>query len=117
MRTRPFAAFALGVLAPLSALAQAPAAAASAPALPPGWTVLDEGAREPEVRRGTVEDDYARIEELRVRGAVRSTTVHPKVGPRRPYEVMPIDAGRQTINGPNESRTQAGQSVWRVLDF
>ncbi len=72
---------------------------------------------EPAVSRTVVEDDGARIEELRVRGAVRSITVRPKGAVSAQYEVLAPDAGRDTSSGPNSSKGSAGQSVWRVLSF
>lgn len=72
---------------------------------------------EPAVQRSVIEDDNARIEELRVRGAVRSTVVKPKGPITREYEVIPADAGRDITEGPNSSKGNAGQRVWRVLTF
>jgi hypothetical protein len=105
------AALALSLLAP-AALAQdagsrprAPVATEQAP--------LDE----PAVRRSVVEDDNARIEEVNVRGAVRSTKVQPKGVIKAEYEVLQMDAGRDLTAGPSSARGAAGQSVWRVLSF
>lgn len=94
----------------------APARAAPAPeASPPPPT---RGLRsEPAVQRSVVEDDNARIEELRVRGAVRSTVVKPKGAITKEYEVIPADAGRDISAGPNSAKGSAGQRVWRVLSF
>ena len=64
-----------------------------------------------------VEDDHARIDELRVRGAVRSITVQPKGPIKTPYEVVPADAGRDISAGPSTARGSQGQRVWRVLNF
>ena len=72
---------------------------------------------EPAVQRSVVEDDNARIEELRVRGAVRSTVVKPKGAITKEYEVIPADAGRDISAGPNSAKGSAGQRVWRVLSF
>lgn len=74
-------------------------------------------APEPAVRRTVIEDDGSRIEELRVRGAVRSITVQPKGALAAEYEVLAPDAGRDTSSGPNSSKGTAGQRVWRVLSF
>lgn len=76
-----------------------------------------EWLNEPAVRRNVVEDDNARIEEVNVRGAVRSTKVQPKGPIKAEYEVLQMDAGRDLTAGPSSARGAAGQSVWRVLDF
>jgi hypothetical protein len=80
---------------------------------------VDAGApvNEPAVRRDVIEDDNARIEELRVRGAVRSITVKPKGPIKTPYEVVPLDAGRDNADGPSSGKGTGGQRVWRVLSF
>ncbi len=100
-------------VAPLHALAQpaAPAAAAPAPVAAPA------AAGEPAVRRHVVEDDNARIEELSVRGAVRSIRVQPKGPIKAEYEVLTLDAGRDISDGPNSAKGAAGKRVWRVLTF
>lgn len=72
---------------------------------------------EPQVRRTVIEDDGARIEELRVRGAVRSITVQPKGPIKAQYEVLSPDAGHDLSAGPNSAKGGAGQRVWRVLQF
>jgi len=113
-----------------SALAQSPSATQAAatagvttPARPSPELVAPpppptRGLRsEPAVQRSVIEDDNARIEELRVRGAVRSTVVKPKGPITREYEVIPADAGRDITEGPNSSKGNAGQRVWRVLTF
>lgn len=95
--------------------AAAPAGPAPGPAAPPP---PQRGLRsEPAVQRSVVEDDNARIEELRVRGAVRSTVVKPKGAITKEYEVIPADAGRDISAGPNSAKGSAGQRVWRVLSF
>ncbi|KQW66794.1 MULTISPECIES: hypothetical protein [unclassified Methylibium] len=101
--------------APALALAQA-AVAASAPAA----RVEQEAPPtrgEPAVRRSVIEDDNARVEELRVRGAVQSIKVQPKGPVKAEYEVLPIDAGRDSSEGPSSAKGGAGRRVWRVLTF
>lgn len=88
--------------APLAALAQA---------------VAPDTGSEPAVQRSVIEDDNARIEELRVRGALRSVTVRPKGPITAEYEVLAPDAGRDISDGPNSSKGAAGKRVWRVLTF
>lgn len=70
-------------------------------------------APEPKVQRIVVEDDGARIEELRVRGQTRRIVVTPKNSPLRSYEIIPGDSARD----PTQGRGSAGQRVWNVLTF
>ncbi len=93
----------------------APDRSVPAPVATPATTPNSSG--EPVVRRNVVEDDNARIEELNVRGAVRSTRVQPKGLIKAEYEVLQMDAGRDITAGPSSARGAAGQSVWRVLSF
>jgi hypothetical protein len=72
---------------------------------------------EPEVRRSVTEDEGSRIEELRVRGQTERVTVTPKVGFRKPYEIVIGNAGRHAFDGPGGTRGAAGTRVWNVLDF
>lgn len=115
MSKRVLSLVALCVL-PLAALGQAgsPARAGSTEATS---QASPSGTPEPAVRRTVIEDEGTRIEELRVRGAVRNITVRPKGALSAPYEVLAPDAGRDTSSGPNSSKGSAGQSVWRVLNF
>lgn len=68
---------------------------------------------EPKVQRTVIEDDGARIEELRVRGQVVRVVVRPKTGGGRVYEILPQHSGRD----PSQPQQQAGQRVWNVLSF
>ena len=72
---------------------------------------------EPEVKRSVTEDEGSRIDELRVRGQTERVTVTPKVGFRKPYEIVTGNAGRQTFDGPGGARGAVGTRVWNVLDF
>lgn len=72
---------------------------------------------EPKVQRIVVEDDNARIEELRVRGQTQRIVIKPKIGNARPYEIVPADGARDLSAGPDASRGAAGQRVWNVLSF
>ena len=72
---------------------------------------------EPEVRHIVVEDDHARIDELRVRSVPQRIVVATK-GTRVPnYEIITGDGWRDLGEGANTSRGAAGKRVWRVLDF
>ncbi|EWS55279.1 MULTISPECIES: hypothetical protein [Methylibium] len=98
------------------ALAQA-AVAASAPAARVVQENQPTTRGEPAVKRSVIEDDNARVEELRVRGAVQSIKVQPKGPVKAEYEVLPIDAGRDSAEGPSSAKGGAGRRVWRVLTF
>ncbi len=68
---------------------------------------------EPKVERTVLEDDGARIEELRVRGQVQKVVVRPKRPGYRPYEILPPQGGRD----PSQPAQASGQRVWNVLSF
>jgi hypothetical protein len=72
---------------------------------------------EAKVQRTVVEDDATRIEELRVRGELRSVTVQPKGAIRRGYEILPPDGARDMSESAGSGRGAAGKRVWRVLNF
>ncbi|MEY4751352.1 MAG: hypothetical protein RIQ60_3566 [Pseudomonadota bacterium] len=108
-----------------------PAVAGAAPALPPVQRTAVVSDRtpaqagntsvsvEPGVRSTVIEDGGARIEELSVRGAVRSIHVAPK-GVGAAYEVLPsVGPGgpRDSAPGPSTPRSSAGQRVWPLFSF
>jgi hypothetical protein len=66
---------------------------------------------EPRVQRTVVEDDGARIEELKVRGRTQSIVVQSKQGPGGRYEVQ-TETGRE-----GAGQAGAGRRVWNVLSF
>ena len=72
---------------------------------------------EPDVKRTVIEDNGSRIDELRVRGQATRVTVTPKVGPRKRYEIITGDAGRDPFDGTGGARSAVGKRVWNVLDF
>ena len=96
---------------------QAPAV--PAPAAPAPSIAAAESSRsgEPDVKRTVIEDDGARIEELRVRGETQRIVVTPKVGLRKSYEIMTGDASRDAFDGTGGARSSAGKRVWNVLKF
>jgi hypothetical protein len=98
-----------GTAAPANRAAPAGNAAAAEPALSRGG--------EPEVRHSVIEDDAARIEELRVRGVARQITVTTKGPGGTTYEIITGDGSRDLSDGVNTSRGAAGKRVWRVLSF
>jgi hypothetical protein len=73
---------------------------------------------EPKVQRIVVEDEAVRIEELRVRGQTQRIVVQPKKGAlTRPYEVLPLQGGRDPSQTRNGQPGAAGKRVWQVLSF
>ena len=77
-----------------------------------GWLPAG-GTSEPKVVNTIAEDDQVRIEEQRVRGQLKRTTVTPKAEGAAPYEVLPPAGGQD----PSISRDSAGKRVWTVLSF
>ena len=97
------------------------AAPAPVPAATPGRTVVTtttepRQAGEPEVRHIVVEDDGARIDELRVRGQLQKVTVAPKGGAPG-YEILLGDGAHPIGDDPGTSRGSAGKRVWNVFRF
>jgi hypothetical protein len=73
-------------------------------------------APEPNVQRTVVQDDGARIEELRVRGQVQRIVVKPKNAAE--YEVVPPAGGRDpSQNRANQQAGAGGQRVWNLFKF
>jgi hypothetical protein len=71
---------------------------------------------EPNVQRTVVQDEGARIEELRVRGQVQRIVVKPKNAAE--YEVVPPTGGRDpSQNRANQQAGAGGQRVWNLLRF
>ena len=117
-RTVSVALAAALAVAALAVRAEPPPADDARPSAPePTATGSKPATTEPAVKRSVIEDDNARIDELRVRGAVRSTKVQPKGPIKAEYEVLPLDAGRDNVEGPHSGKGAAGQAVWRVLSF
>ena len=71
---------------------------------------------EPAVVRTVIEDDGARIEELRVRGEVQRITVRSKAGGAA-YEVLPASGARDPSQGMAGTGQTAGRRVWNLLSF
>jgi hypothetical protein len=73
-------------------------------------------AGEPEVSHIVIEDDGARIDELRVRGVPQRIVVTPKARAPglRDHHRRRLARPRR---GANTSRGAAGKRVWRVLNF
>jgi hypothetical protein len=88
----------------------------------PSWAADDAPTPrtppEPNVKRTVIEDNGARIEELRVRGQTVRIVVQPKKadGSKAPtYEIVPSDPGRDPST-PARSGL-AGQRLWPVMSF
>jgi hypothetical protein len=107
------APLACAVLASLAVLGS-PAAAAEAQA---DEAPASGRKSEPLVQRTVIEDDGARIEELRVRGQTQRITVTPKGAIRQGYEIIPADGARDLSPNLHGTRGAAGQRVWHVLSF
>ena len=75
----------------------------------------DSKTSEPKVERIVVQDDNARIEELRVRGVTQKVTVKPKNAAE--YEIVVAPGGRDPSVGRSGNKDAAGQRVWNVLKF
>jgi hypothetical protein len=82
----------------------------------PATTPTAETRSEPAIDCIVVDDDIARIEELRVRGLTQRIVVRPKDG-SAPYEIQLLDAGRDPAAKSGPGRGGAGQRVWPVLAF
>jgi hypothetical protein len=106
-----------------AAVAAAPAA--SAPRLardPAGAEPATPTSRiEPATSTSVIEDGGTRIEETKVRGAVRSIHVVPKgAAAGLAYEVLPSQGPggpRDQAPGPSSTRGAAGQRVWSIFSF
>ena len=72
---------------------------------------------EPNVKHTVIEDDGARIDELRVRGQTQRITVTPKGAIKKSYEIIPADGARDMSDSAGSSRGAAGKRVWHILSF
>jgi hypothetical protein len=73
-------------------------------------------APEPKVERTIIQEEGARIEELRVRGQVQRVVVKPKNAAE--YEIVAPPGGRDpSQNRANQQPGAGGQRVWNVLKF
>ena len=72
---------------------------------------------EPAVRHTVIEDQGARIDELRVRGQLQRIVVTSKVGGRSSYEIITGDCSRDLSAGAQATRGAVGKSAWNVLSF
>ena len=90
-------------------------APATKPAAPASTEARSSG--EPDVKRTVIEDEGARIEELRVRGEAQRIVVTPKFGLHKSYEIMTGDGARDAFDGTGGARSSAGKRVWNVLQF
>jgi hypothetical protein len=71
------------------------------------------GRIEPKVQRSVVEDDGARIEELRVRGINRSAVVQSKLLGAPAYRIDSSSDGRDV----SQDRRSDGRSLWQLFAF
>jgi hypothetical protein len=117
MNLNPAAALALAAMLTGLACQAQPAPKPAPPAAPAADTSTGTGTPEPKVQQTVVEDDGARIEELKVRGHTQRIVVSPKRGGTAPYEIITGDGSRDLGDGANTSRGAAGKRVWNVLKF
>ncbi len=110
----------LGLSAHVRAEVAAPASAASAAAAAGSRLDAAESDKaepgEPAVRETVIEDDGARIDELKVRGQSKRITVTPKKG-GKPYEIITDKGAHDHTEGPNGFNGAVGKRVWPVLSF
>lgn len=105
----------------LSKLPALPSVATPAPpdatpsVLPPEPAPQNVTSSEPGVHETVVEDDGARIDELKVRGRSKRIVVKPKTGPA--YEIIPPGIGSDVSQGARVSNGAVGKRVWPVLSF
>ncbi len=76
----------------------------------PGATGID-----PAVQQTVIEDNGARIDELKVRGRSKRIVVKPKTGPA--YEIIPPGSGSDISQGARGNNGAVGKRVWPVLSF
>ena len=110
----PTSAALLALLLAGPCLAQSNGPAGQAPGLA-GPALRDP--TEPDVKRTRVEDEGARIDELRVRGQTQRVVVTPKVPGTKPYEIIMGNAGQAVPDGTGGASSAAGKRVWNVLSF
>ncbi len=72
---------------------------------------------EPDIKRTRIEDQGARIDELRVRGETQRVVVTPKAPGSKPYEIIMGKAGQTVPDGTGGASSAAGKRVWSVLNF
>lgn len=82
---------------------------------PPEPASQNVTSSEPGVHETVVEDDGARIDELKVRGRSKRIVVKPKTGPA--YEIIPPGSGSDVSQGARGSNGAVGKRVWPVLSF
>ena len=68
------------------------------------------------MKRTHIEDDSARIDELRVRGQTQRVVVTPKGG-GKPYEIIMGNAGHAVPDGTGGANSAVGKRVWTLLSF
>ncbi|MBX9715513.1 MAG: DUF2782 domain-containing protein, partial [Burkholderiaceae bacterium] len=83
--------------------------------LPPEPPAQSGLSSEPGVQETVVEDDGARIDELKVRGRSKRIVVKPKAAPA--YEIIPPGTGADISQGARGSNGAVGKRVWPVMSF
>lgn len=75
-----------------------------------------EGRRNQKIENIHVEDNNAKVDEVRYGGQTQSITVQPKAN-MPAYEVLPNDGGRERQGQPETGSSGIGPRVWNVLKF
>lgn len=75
-----------------------------------------EGRRNQKIENIHVEDNGAKVDEVRYGGQTQSITVQPKAN-MPAYEVLPNDGGRERQGQPETGSSGNGPRVWNVLKF
>ena len=75
-----------------------------------------EGRRNQKIENIHVEDNGARVDEVRYGGQTQSITVQPKANVPA-YEVLPNDGGRERQGQAETGSSGIGARVWNLLKF
>ncbi len=101
---------------PPSSLPATPTSQDSARPTPsPEPLAADATGSDPAVQATVIEDDGARIDELKVRGRSKRIVVKPTTGPA--YEIIPLGTGSDISQGARGNNGAVGKRVWPVLSF
>lgn len=74
--------------------------------------------RNQKIERTVIEDDSARIEELKVGGQTEKVTVQPKASALPAYEIEPVHLSRSRPGDSREGLSgTSGKRFWNVLSF
>ena len=116
-QTPPALALALLIALPVAGWAQSGTAAPPKTVAPVTRAEPPAGRPDQRIERIHVEDDNAKIDELRVGGETQRITVQPKSG-MPAYEILPTDGKNSPPALTREGGARGnGERVWKVLSF